>query len=146
MGFVNAVINDPSVYKWVHGSLEGPLDMTPVMDLPETIVLKWEDEGAFIFHNKSPGTYEVHTQFRKSGNVKIAALAAADFMFTFSPCKVLTTMVPRNNRAARRLAKKVGFTFTHTEGEWPTDDDGLVPLDHFKYTVEEWSSKCQQAR
>lgn len=141
--FVNAVVNDPVVYKWIHGDKEGPLDLSPVMTWNTTIALRWKDDGVFIFWNKAPETYEVHTQFRKSGEVKIAALAAADFMFTSVPCETLTTMVPRNNRAARRLAKKVGFKFTHTEGEWPTDG-GVVPLDHFRYTKAEWSTRqCQ---
>lgn len=135
--FLNEILNHPEVYPWVSGLADGPLDLTAVVDMPSTVMLKAET-GAFLFVEKSPKVLEVHTQFFPgSENVLDAATEAAEYIFNQTNCKEIVTMVPRANKAARILAKAVGFTYTQTNGEWKTPH-GMVPLDFFRLTKKQW--------
>jgi hypothetical protein len=142
--FLNDILNNPEVYPWVSGLADGPLDLTAIVDMPSTLMLKAET-GAFLFVKKAPKVLEVHTQFLPgSDQVLDAAKEAADFIFTQTDCKEIITMVPRANKAARILAKAVGFTYTQTDGEWKSPY-GMVPLDFFRLTKKQWrKASCPQ--
>lgn len=143
--YLNRILNHPAVYPWVHGHLEGPLDMTPVIEDPKTILLKVTG-GAFFAVWQSPGIYEVHTQFLPGFRAIGAAQECARYMFIDTDCEVLVTMVPRNNVIARKLTERMQFEFLGERGEWPTPD-GDVPLDAYALTVKRWVQtrfSCQQ--
>jgi hypothetical protein len=140
---LNELLNHPDIYPWVHGSLEGPMDITPITDIPSTIILE-ATTGMFLFVKKAPHVLEVHTQFLPGSTDTLdCAKDAAKWIFTNTDTKSILTMVPRHNPAARRLAKQVGFKYTVTDGEWPTDE-GPVPMDHFELTKKTWRKTCPQ--
>lgn len=137
--FLEELVNHPDVYQWVHGDIEGPIDVSSIA-VREFIILK-ADSGAFLFVNNGSNSWEVHTQFLRKQRAYPAAKDAAEYMFTNTPCEQITTMVPRNNVAAKRLTQKIGFSYVGTKGTWPTDS-GPVPLDHFTLTKQRWQ-ECQ---
>ena len=133
--YLNEVANLPNVYPMIHGPIDGPLDLTPLVT-DENIVLKMAG-GAFLFVRQQPTVYEVHTLFPAGRGVLLASEQAAKYMFLNTACEVVTTTVPASNAAARRLTEAMGFQFSHRDGEWPTDS-GPVPIDHYFLTVKRW--------
>lgn len=117
--FLNEILNDPAVHPWVCGANAGPIDITPVLSNPSNIALV-TDHGGFIFAKIGSGVYDVHTQFKPEGRgtALAAAKEAAQFMFTYTDCIRIETMVPEVNKAARLLTERMGFTYQGRHGVW----------------------------
>lgn len=109
--FLNRVVNHPSVFPWVSLGQEGPLDLSPVLDLESTVFLA-DETGGFLFVDCGGGLYEVHTQFLPEGRghgVLKKAREAARYMFTRTPCLAVKTFVAYGNDAAHKLTLAMGF-------------------------------------
>ena len=63
---INAIVNDPSVYPFVHGMTDGPIDLTtPLSDQRNVaLVAKW---GGVILAQQQAGIYEIHVQALPEG-------------------------------------------------------------------------------
>lgn len=137
---LNAVVNDPSVYPWVHGAIEGYLDLAPVLNNPNNYVLEGKF-GAIVFARHSPGIYEAHTQILPAGRGKWAvdfAWAAAAWQFTHTDAVEIWTRCPKGNLGARALARAMGAKLQfRAERGWIVDGQ-MVYADIFSMTIQDW--------
>jgi hypothetical protein len=94
-----------------------------------------DGDGVFLVDRHEPGTYEVHTLF--ASEARPSATAACFWAFTETDCVELLTKVPRFNRAALALAKRVGFKVMYSGGNWRHEGSDY-PIDYLRYTFEDW--------
>jgi len=130
---VNAILNHPEVYRWVHGDKAGPLDFAPLVADERNILLEVEG-GAFLFVRLRDQAYEVHTQFMPGVAALAAAEEAARYMFVTADALWITTMVPANNVAALKLTERMQFEHLGRGGELCTEE-GMIPLDEYILTL-----------
>ena len=116
---VNRIISHPSIYPFVSddGAPDAvKFDCLSMIDNHACYFLAPLIDnnvaGIFFYHPHNSITYEVHTnilpEYRGSMVVDMA-IASLEWMFSGTSCKKVITHVPENNRAAYRLAKKVGM-------------------------------------
>lgn len=137
---LNRVINDPSVYPWVHGLIDGPLDMSAAVANPNNVLLMSQHGGIF-FHHHQPGFYEAHTQVLPEGRGEwclAMTRAALHWMFTRTSAMEILTRVPKGNLAARALTKAAGLKprFINPKG-WAFNGK-VVPAEVFSLTIQDW--------
>lgn len=141
---LNLVVNDPSVYEWVKGTTEGPLDLTPIVANQDNILLMGE-YGGVLFIKHQPGIYEAHTQVLPAGRGKWTVdmvNEALTYMFTRTDCVDIMTRIPKGNLAARALAKAINGTFEfHSDNSW-WKDGKLIPSDIFSLRIQDWMAKA----
>lgn len=136
----NKIVNDPSIYPWVRGSADGPLELSSVIANHDNHALFCND-GGVIFVRHMPGFYEAHTQVlpraRGSGTLAIGR-AALHHMFTRTDAVEIITRVPEGNIAALAGAKRIGGTFEfRTELGW-IQDGKVIPADIFAIRIQDW--------
>lgn len=137
---LNAVINDPSIYPWVKGFLDGPIDLTAAVADESNICLMAE-HGGVIFHRHQMGLFEVHTQILPAGRGPWAvamAQEAAKYMFCRTDAMEIMTKVPKGNFAARALTKAIGGSFEFTNKRGWVKDGQIIPADIFRLTIQDW--------
>lgn len=137
---VNEILNHPSVYPWVHGLVDGPLDLTPAIEDRRNVLLMGE-HGGIMFHHHGPGLFEAHSQCLPEGRgdwMLTFTHAALHWMFTQTGCVEVITRVPKGNLAARALTKAAHLTtrLVHPQG-W-TLAGKIVPAEVFGLTVQDW--------
>ncbi len=109
---VNEIANSPEVYRWVHGRIEGALDLTPVLADQRNHVLVGK-HGAMIFVPIAPSVYECHTMIEKDGRgdwAKLTVQACFMYMFTRTDCLEVVTRIPKGNLGARTMANLTHFS------------------------------------
>ena len=109
--FLNRVVNDPSVFPYVSLGIEGPLDVTPLVEDLSNMFFA-NEHGGFLLVHKGADVYEIHTQFLPTGRghqVRQAAQEAMEYMFKYTNCEALMSYVPVENRSAAFLARGVGM-------------------------------------
>lgn len=137
---LNEVVNEPSVYKWVHGSYKGALDLSSVVLNPYNYLLMGE-YGGVLFTMHQPGLYEAHTQVLPAGRGQWTldmVNAALNYMFTQTDAIEITTKVPKGNLGARALVRAIHGVFEfRRENGWVVDD---VPVyaDIFALRIQDW--------
>jgi hypothetical protein len=137
---INRIVNDPSVYPWVRGVCEGPLDLGPLLQDQRHVCLM-EDFGGCLFTQQSPGIYEVHTQFLPQGRgAKALATVqgALHWMFTRSGAVEIWTRCPKGNLGARVLAKAIGGREEMVVKQGWVQDGQIIPATIFSLTIQEW--------
>lgn len=137
---LNEIVNDPAVYPWVRGGVDGPIDLTFAVQNPANVLLQGE-HGAMLLIQLQMGLFEAHTQVLPVGRGQWAAdfaKACVFWMFTRSTCFELMTKCPYGNLGARALAKCVGGKklFTNPTG-WMKDGKS-IPADIFGITIQDW--------
>jgi hypothetical protein len=137
---VNRVINNPSVLPWVRGSIEGPLDSTPVLADPRNIAL-FGQHGGIVFTFVQSGVYEAHTQVLPEGRGPWAlqmAQAALLWLFAGTEAVEVLTRAPHGNLGALALAKAVHgeLEFTNQKG-WVLNGE-VVPADIYSLPIQRW--------
>ena len=135
---LNRVVNDPSVFPFVSLGMEGPFDMSPLVNDERNLFFA-NEHGGFLLINKGDRIYDIHTQFLPEGRGRSAirdGREAMTYMFTHTDCRALMTFCPLNNKPAATLARLVGMTRFKTEVALG------VAGDTYSITREEW--KCQQ--
>lgn len=140
---LNEIANHPAVYPWIHGTLEGPIDLTAAVEDERNYLLTVEG-GAFLFVRLREQAYEVHTQFLPGVKALPFAEEAVRYMFVIADALWITTMVPAHNVAARKLTERMQFEHLGRAGEWPSDE-GVFPVDQYILTLKHWvQTRCQQ--
>jgi hypothetical protein len=137
---LNKIVNDPSVYPWVCGAHDGPLDLSGVVADQKNVALVGE-HGGVVFHQHQPGYYEAHTQMLPAGRGRWALRAvneALHWMFTRTDAVEIVTRVPRGNLAALALTRAIHgvYEFTVPSG-WVIAGE-TVPADIFALRIQDW--------
>lgn len=138
---VNAILNDPEVFKWIKLT-EEKIDATDlVFELRNHFLIAQGGVLAFIF--QEPGVYEVHNNFLKECRGRNAfkeTLAALKWMFTRTDCMILQTKVPSFNKGAGLLARAVGGVKDfERKGAWDGAD-----VSYWTLKYEDWLKKTPQ--
>lgn len=137
---LNEVVNDPSVWRWVHGAAEGRLDLSAVVADPANVLLMGE-HGGVLFVRHQPGLYEAHTQVLPAGRGSWAirmVRAALHWMFTHTDAVEIMTRVPKGNLGARALAKAIGGTLEFTSPIGWMMDGVIVPAGIYSLKIQDW--------
>jgi hypothetical protein len=137
---LNRVVNDPSVYPWVRGACEGPLDLGPVLKDHRHVCLM-DEHGGCLFTQHSPGLYEVHSQWLPQGrgaNAVTTAQEAGHWMFTRTDALEIFTRCPKGNLAARALARAIGGREEMVLKQGWIQDGKIIPATIFSLTIQQW--------
>jgi hypothetical protein len=137
---INHIVNDPSVYPWVKGNCEGPLDLGPLLKDNRHVALMG-NLGGCVFAQHSQGIYEAHSQFLPEGRGEKAletVREALHWMFTRSDAVEIWTRAPKGNLAARALAKAIGGREDMTVKNGWVQDGEVIPATIFSLTIQDW--------
>lgn len=143
--YINRIANDPSIYPWVRGPVDGPIDVSPIINNENNIAMMGE-HGGVVFLFVSVGVYDGHSLVLPSGRgrwVLKAARESLNWIFTHYAKEVLMT-VPEGNVAVRALVKCLKAKFKYREEAIWWRDGKKVPADIYSLTKEDWE-KCQSA-
>ena len=137
---INEILNHPEVYPWVHGLVEGPLDVSIAVADRRNVLLMGEF-GGILFHFHQAGLYEAHSQCLPEGRgawMVDFTQAALRWMFIKTDCIEVVTRVPKGNLAARALTKISGLTprFVNPKG-WAFNGK-IVSAEVFGLTIQDW--------
>lgn len=137
---LNIIVNHPDVLPYVSGSMEGPLDLAPVVQDRRNVVLMGE-YGGILFHQRQAGLYEAHTVCVPEGRGKWALAMAKEalrWMFVRTDCLEVITRVPSGNVAALALTRACRLTpiITLKDG-WQTKS-GRVDCSVHGLTIQSW--------
>lgn len=137
---LNLVVNDPSVYPWVRGTMTGYLDLAPLVRNRNNILLMGEHGGVLLLQHQ-PGLYEVHTQVLPAGRGQWTldmATEALHWMFTKTDAIEIVSRVPKGNLGARALAKRTNAVFEFRRERGWSINDKVVPADVYSWKVQDW--------
>ena len=137
---LNKFLNDEFIYPWVHGSIVGPMDATPLVKDKDNIILLGE-HGGMIFVPLQGGIYDFHTFVTKQGRGKWALdMAAATFkwVFTQTDAVELIGRLPHGNIRAKAFTQCLKGTFQFTIPNGWIFDHKIVPADIYSFKVQEW--------
>jgi hypothetical protein len=137
---INEIINDPSIYPFVHGQSEGPLDLTlPLADDRNVALLgQW---GGVILDQQQPGIYEAHVQALPRGRgawtVEMARAALA-WAFTHTEAVEILIRAPKGFDAAKALVEAIGAKFQfRAERGWIMDGE-IIYADIYSLVIQDW--------
>ncbi|WP_213775121.1 hypothetical protein [Bradyrhizobium sp. dw_78] len=137
---LNEIVNDPSVYPWVRGACDAPLDLAPLLSDKRHVCLLGEFGGC-VFVQHQPGLYEVHTQMLPGGRGQWALDTVNEclrWMFTRTDAVEIWTRCPRGNLAARALARAIsGQHEMDLQRGWVKDGE-VIPAAIFSLTLQQW--------
>lgn len=136
---INAILNHPEVRPWVADG-DGPLDVTPQVKIPGTILLVGQF-GACIFYNIMPGVFEVHSQCLPEGRGKWMAAfvkSVLQWMFIKSNCWEVVTRVPHGHVAAKALTLGAAFQREFTRDDQCVFRGKQVPVDIYRLSIHDW--------
>ncbi len=137
---LNVVVNDPSVYEHVRGVATGRLDLTPVVNNTDNVLLMGE-YGGVLFLKHQPGVYEAHTQILPEGRGQWAldtVNECLDWLFTRTDAVDVVTRIPKGNHAARGLALAIhGKPEFRIEQGWVKDNQ-IVYADIYSLQIQTW--------
>lgn len=143
---LNLVVNDPAVRPFIDERLDGPLDFSAGVANRNNVLLMGEHGGTF-FIRLLPGIYEVHTFALPAGRGKwIAAFvrATAEWMFTKTEAFEITTRIPCDHVAARRLALTTGMKFEFSRPNECRWQGKLQDVDVHSFRIQDWApTACQ---
>lgn len=139
-GFLNSVINDPSVLPYVACGISGPLDAEKLVENDNNYFLA-NEYGGLLFVPSEPYVYQGHMMFLPQGRgygVLGAAREAFFFMFTETDAIRLDAIFSHENTAVERLMKAMGFT------KWGDVEVNGIPSHLYVLTLKEWARglKC----
>jgi hypothetical protein len=140
---VNAILNDPEVFKWIKLPGLEKIDATDlIFELRNYFLIT--NGGVIAFIYQEPGVYEAHNNFLKpfrGRNAFKESIEAVRWMFTHTDCMILHTKVPEFNKGAEIMARAVGGTCDfERKGTWPTDN-GPVDVSYWSLKYEDWLKK-----
>lgn len=138
--FINEVVNDPSVYPWVHGVVIGPLDLTGLVANKSNHCIMGK-HGGVIFTQCQPGLYEAHTQVLPEGRGKWTikmVKSALHYIFTRTDAMEILTRVPHGNLGAKALVRSINGEFQFTRPKSWVFDHKPVDSDIYSLGVQSW--------
>lgn len=135
---INELANHPAIYPWVHGSHDGPLDLSGVVADRNNVALTGQ-HGAEVFTPIQPGIYEAHSMCLPGGRGPWMVQFVQDclrYLFTHTDCVEVVTRCP--TMPAKALARRVGLRkeFTNPQG-WVIDGK-QVPADIYALRIQDW--------
>ncbi len=138
---LNDVVNHPSIYPWVHGNIQGPLDFSEAVNENSPHINLMGEFGGCVFVRCQAGLYEVHTHILPEGRgewAKAAVQECVNYIFTSTDAVEIWTRIPKGNYAARALVRALGgvLQFRADRG-WIVDGE-LVYADIFSMTIQDW--------
>jgi hypothetical protein len=137
---LNAVVNDPSVYPWVRGTAEGPLDLGGIIADPRHVALMGAHGGCLFVHHQ-PGIFECHTQVLESGRgpwTLDMVRSALHWMFTRTDAVEIWTRCPKGNLGARALARAIGGQLEFMTPRGWVMDGAIIPASIFSLRIQDW--------
>ncbi len=142
---LNEICNHPSIYPWVHGQVQGPLDFSKVINEESPHVNLMGKHGGMLFVQHQLGFYEEHAHVLPAGRGKWAygmVVEALHYMFTQTDAVEIWGRVPHGNLRARALMRAIARDFKgakqfRSERGWIIDDK-IVPADIYSLTIQEW--------
>jgi len=143
---INMVLNHPVVRPWVADVGEGVLDINPIVQNENNVLLMGE-HGGCLFFCPQPGVYEVHTQVLPEGRGPWAldfVRGCARWMFTRTPAFEITTRVPHGHIAAKALTIAAGMRYEFTRDDGPVFRGRRVGVDIFSYRVQDWMQSADE--
>ena len=108
---VNAVFNHPAVFPTLSLGVEGPLDMSPLLESPRNLCFMGEHGGAILVWT-GPGVYDAHDFILPEGRgrwAKIACRQILDLAFDTYGARMVWAQTPVENRACRMFNRILGF-------------------------------------
>src|SRR6201996_6180162 len=137
---VNAVLNDPEVFRWIKLPGIENVDATElVFELRNYCLIA--NGGVLIFVCQEPGVYEVHNNFLEAHrglNAVKGTLAALRWVFTHTDAMIIQTRVPEFNKGAENMARHVGGVKDFERpAAWPTDN-GSCAVSYWSLSYENW--------
>lgn len=133
---VNEIVNHPSVFPWVCGPLEGPLDLSGPIESGDYIALIGE-HGGFLFWRIAPGIFDAHSIVLPEGRGRWtirAAKASLRWMFDEGEAAEIMMAAPKGNLAVLSLIRVLKAKFRGTvEGGWWRDGQP-IPADVYSLT------------
>lgn len=137
---LNVIVNDPSIYPWVHGSVEGPMDMAKIVANPRNHALVGQ-HGAVFFAIHSNGIYEAFSQVLPSASAHWEAEMIRDslqWLFTHTDAVEIWARCPSSEAPNRRLVDEGGFDYQfHVQAGWVLDGR-IVSASIESLTVQKW--------
>lgn len=135
--YFQEIVSHPRVVKAVTEHPNVIPDLEPIW--PWCVGVEF-DGGGWIFQRLEGGYYEVHTLFLpKSRDIVENAKKALFYMFTATDALEIVTRVPTDLPHARKLAEAGGFRYRFTRPDGWMREQGLIPVDHFGLTIDEWT-------
>lgn len=120
VAFIRSVYAYGDIWSKTSDDKSPPLEQIPFLAAIENqaifflIPINEDNEriGCFLYHPWNTVTYEMHSAIfpeYRGEQAFDAAVSAAMWMFTMTPCKKIVTLIPKTNYAARALAQKGGM-------------------------------------
>ena len=137
---LNVIVNDPSVYPWVHGNFEGPLDLNPLVEDQNNLLVLGE-HGGVMFIQYLVGVYEAHTQILPAGRGRWAVecvRACLTYLFTRTNAVECLTRVPHGNIGAKALARAIGGVKEFTNPKGWVKDGKTLSTDVYGLRIQDW--------
>lgn len=135
---INGIVNHPSIYPFVRGSAEGPLDLTDPIANEANVCLMGKHGGVF-FEKLIGGMYEAHTQILPEGRGQWAidmVRACLHWMFTRTDAMEIITRCP--TRASKALAVSIGGKFEFRAERGYLLGSRWVPADIYALRIHDW--------
>jgi len=139
----NVIANHPEVRPTLGGDGKSLMDFRPAIQFRDVywFLINDEGDGATLFEQHAPNTFEFHTMFLPSCRGKRAMKAGRDMlheMFTEHGAEVIWGGAPVSNRAARMFNRYCGGI---SHGIRLTPDNGEVEIfSNRRDTWLEWHS------
>jgi len=137
---INAVLNDPAVRPWVADMGAGEIDVSPIVENTNNILLMGRYGGCLCFCPQ-PGIYEVHTQVLSEGRGRWAldfVRAGASWMFTHTDAYEIMTRVSHGHVAAKALTLRAGMKYEFTRDDGPSFKGSNPPCDIYSFRIQDW--------
>jgi hypothetical protein len=134
---INAIVNHPTVLPWVRGAIDGPLDVSPLLN--DGWVALFGEHGGVMFQPLQAGLWEAHSQYVPAGRGQWALSAswqALRWMFARTDAIEIVTRCP--SLAARALAKALHMTRDYTSARGWLKDGRVIPADIYRMTIQDW--------
>jgi hypothetical protein len=138
---INEIVNHPSIYPWVSGPVNGPLDLSKLIESGDYVAL-FGEHGGFLFYRVADVVYDAHSAVLPDGRGRWAIRAAHEalrMMFETDAEEILMA-APKGNLAVLSLIRSLKAKYLGTiDGGWwlkgepvPSDIYSLTKTDYEK--------------
>lgn len=139
----NEILNHPDIHSWVAGDFKGYVDLQPIIDNRDNVVLHHAN-GVATFIKLQNGFYEMHIAVLPEARgawVRKASEYCFRYMFTHTDAIELITRCPQNNEAAYHSAVASGMKLEFTTGNiWKTAIGNSIPMDVMTIGINQWTN------
>lgn len=137
----NEILNHPEIHSWIAGDYKGFVDIQPIIDNHDNVVL-YHENGVATFLKLQNGFYEMHIAVLPEARgqwVRKASEFCFRYMFTHTDAIELITRCPQNNEAAYYSAVASGMKLEFTTSDiWKTAIGNSIPMDVMTLGINQW--------